>query len=100
MNIMVHDQKGKPDAALEPVKAQRRAKPRMGSGKKLEQDLNEPAKGARRAGKGPERVLETWEATCSCCGQKFESLIEPKDKSRPLYGPCCLERHERGTQTF
>lgn len=96
---MIQTQK-RPDAASETVKAQRRDKPVVGSRKKPGPDLNESAKGARKAGKGEERLLETWKVECSCCGQKFTVPFDPKDTDRPFYGPCCSERHERGSQTI
>ncbi len=94
----MQNQKEKHGAALDTVKAQkpRREKPRMSSGKKLEPDLNASAKGARRTGKGEERVLETWEVACSVCGKPFEVPFPPKP-GVPCYGPCCEEKRNKGS---
>lgn len=93
---MVQTQK-RPDAALEPVQRQKRDKPKIGLGKKPGPDLNEPAKGARKAGKGEERLSERYEVTCSCCGEKFELPFKPERTDRPFYGPCCDERRDKGS---
>ena len=94
---MIQTKEARPGAALDAVKARKLDKPAIGSRKKPEPDMNDRAKGARKVGNGEERLLQTYDVTCSCCGKPFELPFKPERTDRPLYGPCCEEKSGKGS---
>ncbi|MCX6769008.1 MAG: hypothetical protein NTY83_04195 [Candidatus Micrarchaeota archaeon] len=81
---MVQTQKLRHGADLEPVKAQKKLKPGVGS--KIKQAMDQIA-----------REVQWHKVACSCCGKPFELPFKPERTDRPLYGPCCDEERDKGS---